>query len=40
MHHIMKDFLPLDQFFYALHDNPAQVLRLAEQMEPFYQCTK
>ena len=40
MHHIMKDFMPLDQFFYALHDHPAQVACLAEQMEPFYQRIK
>ena len=35
--HIMKELMPLDQFFYALHDSPAAVERLAEQMQPFYQ---
>ncbi|MBI1792154.1 MAG: hypothetical protein HYR60_31915 [Acidobacteria bacterium] len=36
MQHIMKDLMPLDQFFYALHDCPAAVERLAGQMQPFY----
>jgi hypothetical protein len=35
--HIMKELMPLEQFFYALHDYPEKVLRLAEQMEPLYQ---
>jgi len=38
--HIMKELMPLDQFFYALHDYPEKVERLAEQMEPFYQQLK
>src|SRR5208337_3895020 len=37
MQHIMKELMPLDQFFYALHDYPEKVQRLAEQMEPLYQ---
>ena len=40
MQHIMKDLMPLEQFFYALHDYPEKVLRLAEQMEPLYQHVK
>jgi uroporphyrinogen-III decarboxylase len=35
--HIMKELMPLEQFFYALHDYPERVQRLAEQMEPLYQ---
>jgi uroporphyrinogen-III decarboxylase len=35
--HIMKELMPLEQFFYALHDYPEKVHKLAEQMEPFYQ---
>ena len=35
--HIMKELMPLEQFFYALHDDPARVHRLAEQIEPFFQ---
>ena len=35
--HIMKEFMPLEQFFFALHDYPDKVHRLAEQIEPFYQ---
>lgn len=34
--HIMKEFMPLEQFFYALNDYPEKVLRLAEQIEPFF----
>jgi len=37
--HIMG-LMPLEQFFYALHDYPEKVQRLAEQMEPFYQRIK
>lgn len=35
--HIMKELMPLEQFFYALHDYPAAVERLAGEMQPFYQ---
>lgn len=34
--HIMG-LMPLEQFFCGLHDYPKKVLRLAEQIEPFYQ---
>jgi hypothetical protein len=37
--HIMG-LMPLEQFFYALHDNPEKVQWLAEQMEPLYQRLK
>jgi uroporphyrinogen-III decarboxylase len=40
MQHIMKELMPLEQFFYALHDYPERVQRLAEQMEPLYQQLK
>lgn len=36
MQHIMKELLPLEQFFYALHDCPAAVERLADEMKPYY----
>jgi len=29
--------MPLEQFFYALHDYPEKVLGLAEQIEPYFQ---
>jgi len=35
--HIMKELMPLEQFFYALNDYPEKVHRLAEQIEPFFQ---
>jgi hypothetical protein len=34
--HIMKALMPVDRFFYALHDYPEKVEKLAAQMEPFY----
>ncbi|MBI3682417.1 MAG: hypothetical protein HY235_18715, partial [Acidobacteria bacterium] len=34
--HIMKELLPLEQFFYTLHDCPAAVERLADEMKPYY----
>lgn len=40
MHHIMKEFMPVDQFFYALYDYPREVARLAEAMEPYYDDIK
>jgi hypothetical protein len=36
MQHIMAALMPIERFFYALHDAPSAVERLAEQMEPFY----
>jgi len=40
MQHIMKELMPLEQFFYVLHDEPARIERLTEQMEPLYQQIK
>jgi hypothetical protein len=37
IHHIMKQLMPLDQFFYAMHDYPSAVQKLAEEMKPYYQ---
>ncbi len=36
MHHIMKELMPLEQFFFALHDGPENIQRLAQEMEPYY----
>lgn len=36
MQHIMKDLMPVEQFFFALHDYPGAVERLAEQLAPFF----
>jgi hypothetical protein len=33
---IMKGLMTTEQFFYALNDYPAQIEKLAEQIEPFY----
>jgi uroporphyrinogen-III decarboxylase len=38
--HILAELMPMEQFYYALHDYPATVERLAEQMEPYYQAIK
>jgi uroporphyrinogen-III decarboxylase len=40
MQHIMKDLMPVEQFFYAMHDYPAAVERLAEQLVPFFDRIK
>lgn len=40
MHHIMRVLMSTEQFFYALHDFPALVERLAEQIEPIYQAVR
>jgi hypothetical protein len=32
----MKDLMPVEQFFFAMHDCPAAVEGLAEQLEPFF----
>lgn len=37
MQHIMKELMPLEAFFYALHDYPEKIHRLAEQIQPFFQ---
>jgi uroporphyrinogen-III decarboxylase len=34
---IMKELMVLEDFFYALHDVPEKVMRLAEQIEPYFQ---
>lgn len=36
VHHIMKELMPVEQFFYAQHDYPELVDRLAEAMQPYY----
>ena len=40
MHHIMKELMPVEQFFYAMHDSPSGIERLASTMEPYYQRMK
>jgi uroporphyrinogen decarboxylase-like protein len=36
IHAILRELMPVEQFFYALNDYPDKVHALAEQMEPFY----
>ncbi len=36
IHHIMRELMPVEQFFYALNDYPDKVFQLAEEMEPHY----
>jgi len=36
VHHIMKELMPVEQFFYALHDYPEKIELLAAAMEPYY----
>ena len=40
VHHIMKELMPVEQFFYAQHDYPEKIERLAEAMEPYYASMK
>ncbi len=37
MHHIMKELMKEEQFFYAMADYPEKVAALAERMAPFYE---
>lgn len=37
MHHILRELMPVEQFFYACHDYPERIHWLAEQMEPYYE---
>jgi len=38
--HIMKEFMTLEQFFYACADYPEKVAALADAMTPFYESMK
>ncbi|MDR3677952.1 MAG: uroporphyrinogen decarboxylase family protein [Acidobacteriota bacterium] len=40
IHYIMRELMPLDQFFFALHDEPERVHRLADKIAPFFQQTQ
>jgi len=40
IHHIMKELMPVEQFFLAQHDWPEKIDRLAEAMEPYYTAMK
>ena len=36
VHHIMKELMPVEQFFYAMQDYPEKIAKLADQMQLFY----
>ena len=40
IHHIMKELMPLEEFFYGMHDCPEEIERLAAEMEPYYSQMK
>lgn len=40
VHHVMKELMPVEQFFYALHDYPKKIERLAAAMERYYDSMK
>ncbi len=40
IHHILRELMTVEDFFYALNDYPKKVHRLAEQMEPYYRQIK
>ena len=37
MHHIMKELMFTEEFYFAMSDYPEKIYRLAEQMRPFYE---
>jgi uroporphyrinogen-III decarboxylase len=40
IHHIMKELMPVEQFFLAQHDCPEKIDLLAQAMEPYYAAMK
>jgi Uroporphyrinogen decarboxylase (URO-D) len=40
VHHIMKELMPVEQFFYAFHDYPDKIELLAAAMQPYYESMK
>ena len=40
IHHILKELMTVETFFYALADYPDKVHRLCERMEPFYAAVR
>jgi hypothetical protein len=40
IHHIMRELMPVEKFFYALNDCPEKVYELAERMEPYYRAIR
>jgi hypothetical protein len=36
VHHIMKELMPVEQFFFAMHDYPEKIAQLQDAMEPYY----
>lgn len=40
VHHIMKELMPVENFFLAQHDCPERIDRLAAAMEPYYAAMK
>lgn len=36
VHHLLKELVPYDQFYFDLHDHPRDVLRAAQRMEGYY----
>jgi hypothetical protein len=38
MHHIMKELMFTEEFYFAMSDYPEKIHRLAEQMRPFYEA--
>lgn len=40
MHHIMKELMFTEHFYFAMADYPEKVYRLAEQVEPFFEAIR
>jgi len=40
IHHVLRTLMPMEDFFFAMMENPEKIFRLAEQMEDYYQRIK
>jgi uroporphyrinogen-III decarboxylase len=38
VHHLLKELVPYDQFYFELHDHPERIDRVARQMEGYYEA--
>lgn len=40
IHHVLKELMTVETFFYAMSDYPEKIARLCEQLEPLYDAVK
>ncbi|MBM3500743.1 MAG: hypothetical protein FJX74_18955, partial [Armatimonadetes bacterium] len=39
VHHLLKELVPYDQFYFELHDHPERIAEVARRMEGYYEAT-